>query len=471
MAGPPLSTHRTHRRFLEQFDAALLDYAPKYMKEQLEQLARECDQRLERQLLPRLHALLREIDQERDAFEQHKWDAARRLREHLTLLPLDAAVVEDAVAQLHTVNPRRLARLPTASSLALPTFDSASVSPPSTSASSENAFGTPDEDSCSQAPISPGSTPETLSEAAHELITEAQPWTPPTKSPTRENEVQAQVLAESSTVPCGLKRPKVDREDEGDVLSKRQRTTNEKTPGVVQPQVERRVAFPNLKINECIFRHAERKGFFVVRCNFCKPGYFTMPPLLYNRALKHFQKHDEAIPGGSREMTNEYIFEKFAIQVDGDEMASKYWIQEHLGDMPHTFVPVGSSGGTFHAEDMEETLCEDQEIEYAFSTPTPKFQESLRGRQSDREAEHEKPRRARRNVPRPDYAEMVANKDPWNASETETEKTSKPVNTTRSTSRKRRLTKPGFSSTSKTADTKKPFGYMSEPWPRRSAPR
>ncbi|KAI0548983.1 hypothetical protein F4679DRAFT_584966 [Xylaria curta] len=45
-----------------------------------------------------------------------------------------AAVAEDAVAQLHTINPRCLAHLPTASSLALPTFDSASVSSSGTSA-------------------------------------------------------------------------------------------------------------------------------------------------------------------------------------------------------------------------------------------------------------------------------------------------------------------------------------------------
>ncbi|KAI1735629.1 hypothetical protein F4680DRAFT_434618 [Xylaria scruposa] len=421
MAGPPVSTHRTHRRFLEQFDAAIIDFAPKYMKEQLEQLARECDQRLERQLLPRLHALLREIDQERDAFEQHKWDAARRLREHLTLLPLDAAVVEDAVAQLHAVNPRRLAHLPTASSLALPAFDSASLSPPGTSASSDSAFGTPDEDTSSHAPVSPRSTPETLSDAVQGSITQTQPWTLPTESPPCENEIQAQVLAERSTVSCGLKRLKVDGQDEGNVLSKRQRTINEKAPGVVQSQVERRIAFPNLETGECIFRHAERKGFFVVRCSFCKPGYFTAPPLLYNRALKHFQNHDKAIPSGEKEMTNEYIFEKFAIQVDGDEMASKYWIQEHLGEMPHTFVPVGSSRNKLHAEGIKEMMCRHQEIEYDFSTPSPNLRESFRGRQSDREAEHEKPRRARRNVPRPDYAEMIANKDPWNASETETE--------------------------------------------------
>ncbi|KAI0454172.1 hypothetical protein F5B21DRAFT_476870 [Xylaria acuta] len=456
MAGPPPSTQRTHRRFLDvQFNAALLDFAPKYMKNQLELLAHECDQRLERQLLPRLHAILREIDQERDAFEEQKRDAARRLREHLSLLPLEAAVVNDALGQLHAVTPRHLALLPTASSLTIPALESADVSAPSTSASSDGAFGTPDEDTSSQAPVSPGSTPETSSHAVQDSVTQAKPWAPPTKSSTLESEVQAQVLAESSTVACSPKRPKVDCQNESDVSSKRQRTASEKAPGVVQPLIERRVAFPNLMTGECIFRHAERKGFFVVRCDYCKPGFFTEPPLRYNRALKHFQKHDEVI-SDEEELTNEYIFENFAFQVDGDEMASKYWIREHLGEMPHTFVPVGSSGDTSQVDDTEDMARRHQEIEDAFSPPFPKLRESLRSRQSDHEAEHEKPRRARRNVPRPDYAEMVANKDPWNASEMEIEKTFKAVNTTRSTtSSKRRLTKPGFSSTSKTVDTKK----------------
>lgn len=80
-----------------------------------------------------------------------------------------------------------------------------------------------------------------------------------------------------------------------------------------------------------------------------------------------------------------------------------------------------SPGDTSQAYDVEDMVRRHQEIEDDFSPPFPKLRESLRSRQSDREAEHEKPHRARRNVPRPDYAEMVANKDPWNASEAEIE--------------------------------------------------
>lgn len=54
-----------------------------------------------------------------------------------------------------------------------------------------------------------------------------------------------------------------------------------------------------------------------------------------------------------------------------------------------------------------------QQVDDDFSPPFPKLREPARSRQSDRGEECEKPRRGRRNVPRPDYAEMVANKDPW----------------------------------------------------------
>ncbi|KAI0441600.1 hypothetical protein F4803DRAFT_411773 [Xylaria telfairii] len=414
MASPPNSTQRTRRPSLDvQFNAALLDFAPRYMKDQLEQLARECDQRLERQLLPRLHALLLEIDHERDAFQEQKRNAVSRLREHLHLLSLDAAVVDDAMGRLHAIAPRYLALIPTASSLPLDACNSASASASSTAASSDAVFGTPDGDTGSQAPVSPRSTPDST--------THANPWTTPTKSSGHESEIHAQALADGSTVPSPLKRPAVDDHNESDVSSKRQRTANEKALGVAHPQMDRRVAFPNLEIGECIFRHAERKGFFIVRCDYCEKGFFfTEAPLRYNRALKHFQKHDQAV-SDQEELTNEYIFEKFAFQVDGDEMASKYWIREHLTETPHTFVPVRSPGDTSQAYDAEDMVRRHQEIEDDFSPPFPKLRESLRSRQSDREPEHEKPRRARRNVPRPDYAEMVANKDPWNASEAEIE--------------------------------------------------
>ncbi|KAI1189735.1 hypothetical protein F5B17DRAFT_438654 [Nemania serpens] len=419
MADTPSSTQRTNRRLPDaRLNAALLDFAPRYMKDQLEHLARECDQRLERELLPRLRAILREIDHERDVFEEHKRDAARDLRNHLDLLRLDAAAVDDAIGQLRAVTPRYIALLPSASSLALPISAPASLSVRSTAASSDSAFNTtsntPEADTGSQDASSLTWTPEPSSHRAqHSNITE--------KPLSLESQVQAQVMAESSVVPWSPKRPNADRQKEGETAAKRQRTANENNNlGAAPPKIKRRVAFPNLMTGECIFRHVRRKGFFVVRCDYCESGIFTEPPLLYNRALKHFQKHGEAILDGE-ELTNEFIFKKFAFQVDGEEMASKYWIKEHLGAMPHTFVPLGSPVDASQAEDLEDVERRHQEIEDDISSPSLKLRESLRSRQSDGGDGHEKPRRTRRNVPRPDYAEMVANKGPWSAPETEVE--------------------------------------------------
>ncbi|KAI1125463.1 hypothetical protein F5Y10DRAFT_9053 [Nemania abortiva] len=467
MASTPPLTQRTRRSFLDaQLNAAFLEFAPKYMKDQLERLAQECDQRLERELLPELQAILRRIDRERDAFEEHKRDAARDLRSQLDLHQFDAAAVDDAIGELHAVAPRYLALLPSASSFALPISASTSLSETSATISSVRAFETPEADKVSQNAASAISTSETSNHSAQCSSDQTKLRTPATKPPSLDSQVQAQVIAESSIVSRSPKRARLSHQKESDTPSKHQATIKDNDLGD-----ERRVAFPNLKTGECIFRHAGRKGFFVVRCDYCEPGIFTEPPLLYNRALRHFQRHSE-VASNYGQLTNDIIFERFACQVDGGEMVSKYWIKEHLGAMPHTFSPTVSSKDISQANDAEDIVRKHQEIDDDFSPPSPKLRRSLWDHESDREKVHKKPRRTLRNLPRPDYAEMVANKDPWNAPEFEPERMVKTVDISRSTAPiKRRITKPGLSSSSRLADSKKPFGYMSEPWPRRSAPR
>lgn len=73
------------------------------------------------------------------------------------------------------------------------------------------------------------------------------------------------------------------------------------------------------------------------------------------------------------------------------------------------------------ADDPQDVERRHQEIENDISSPSRKLRESPRSRQSAGGDAHEKPRRTRRNVPRPDYAEMVANKGPWSTPEIETE--------------------------------------------------
>lgn len=367
----------THRQSLDvQLSAALLDFAPKYMKDQLEHLAYECDSRLEREFLPRLHALLRQVDEERDVFEKQKQDAARDLRDRLGLLRFDAAAVEQAIGQLDAIAPRHLALFPSASSLTLPVMASsltsasysASLSAPSTAASANDAFDDSPEtvsDSQAASSLSLESAPDASNQEASDSMTEPNLTNPS----SLDYAIQSFIAAKSSADTCSPKRTKTDPSTEDDPPCKRQRTADEKVcaaielvissmhltsfvdvsrtgeraqtkgsdcvsqsndrrygqsslPFLVQslevPDAHRNDSFDlrvaaNLRSRiECIFRHASLKGYFVIRCDYCESGIFTKPPLKYDRALKHFQAHSTI--SGETELTNDSIFERYARQ-------------------------------------------------------------------------------------------------------------------------------------------------------------
>lgn len=123
-------------------------------------------------------------------------------------------------------------------------------------------------------------------------------------------------------------------------------------------------------------------------------------------------------------------------------MVSKYWIKEHLGQPPHTcrlkalqlppqpgttpdlddvnkenllilvVVPGRSRSRTSQADGVSPRKRQETDKNY---TPSNKLRNPTVINESDEELEAEKqPRRTPRSVLRPDYAELVANKDPWN---------------------------------------------------------
>ncbi|KAI1322594.1 hypothetical protein F5Y16DRAFT_404302 [Xylariaceae sp. FL0255] len=415
-------------------NAAILHFAPQYMREKLERLAQECDQRLERDLVPQLQHLLRQIDDERRAFEEQKRELVQDLQSRLKLLRFDDDAVKNAIRQLRSVESRFLHLLPTAASLAAPVSTNVGVS------ISDRASG----------PIGrPHTSIETASISLNREITESAP--PPYSStsavpaPSFERELQAQVSIESATASQSPKRPRTEKSKDADKPSKRQKN-NEPHDGAKSNSAEitREVAFPNLETGECIFRHSQHEGYFVIRCDHCDRGTFTEPPLAYNRALKHFQRHNFTRADGE-ELTNEDIFDQFAYRVCGEGMASKYWIREHLGAAPHIYVPNKATRASLSTDELEEDMMrKHKEIDDDFYPPFPQARESPRSRSSDQGQDLEKPRRPLRNVPRPDYKEMVAGKDPWDAlAEVDSERTFTTIQVTHSTSSsKRRLVKP-----------------------------
>ncbi|KAI5856153.1 hypothetical protein GGS23DRAFT_438597 [Durotheca rogersii] len=319
------------------FDAALSHFASSFVKNELQQLTRKSDDTLARCHVPKLRRLLREVDRERQAFEENKERLIRDLRQKLELLQVDSDTIDAAVAELNPVAPKYLGIIPSASTL--------TIRPPTPVVSPvrDNYFSTVlAADHSSNTPLPALRDPDRgRSRSTNDLCSGSTNINvSPTIGPRIDDQAQNQVLSESSSVASqAQKRSGTETRDSDDRGLKRRKADGAKgTPPRAKSDIFRKIAFPNLETGERIFRHSERPGlYFVIRCNRpnCTVGFFTEPPLVYNRALKHFQNHGEKGPDGE-ELTNEYIFENFACQIEGASLVSKYWMKEHLGPSPHT---------------------------------------------------------------------------------------------------------------------------------------
>ncbi|KAI0173066.1 hypothetical protein GGR52DRAFT_571565 [Hypoxylon sp. FL1284] len=425
-----------------KFNNAISDFASSYVTEELQKIVRERDDALARSHVPKLRALLREVDHERQMFEQDKEQLIQRLRNQLELLQVDAAMIESTLADLNSMTPKYLSFIPSASTLTIrpPTpsmppvrdnyFDtvlgaeSISDEPPLATTALDRGVVDLPEDRCS--------SPTNINVS-------------PSIGRATDYQVQSQALSEDSVTIRATKQPRTEGGDSNEIGVKRQKLDSPKVPNRTQPDIFRKVAFPNLITGERIFRHAHRQGYFVIRCSQprCKTGFFTDPPLAYSRALRHFQGHGETGPDGE-ELSNEYIFDNFACEVEGTRLVSKYWMKEHLGLSPHTFVPGRSRARTSQADAANGHQRPENDKNH---TPSSKPQSTPIFNGKVEELQIEKPRRTPRSVPRPDYAELIANKDPWNLSDMDSDKTTrsskepprKVVNGTDRTSRSLRL--------------------------------
>ncbi|KAI1453362.1 hypothetical protein F4805DRAFT_378864 [Annulohypoxylon moriforme] len=314
------------------FNTAISDFASTYVKTELHQLARERDDALARSHVPKLRALLREVDQERQAFEQDKEKLIRGLRKKLELLEVDPDIIETTIAELTLVMPKYLSIIPSASTL--------TIRPPTPFLSPvrDNYFSTV----LGADPLSgpPPLASQILDQGTANTAKGRHPSptninVSPSTCPNVDRQTQNQIPSESSAANQTPKRASTD--GDGNSSAKRRRVDGGKILSRTQSDIFRKIAFPNLETGERIFRHVNRPGLYVIRCNRsnCQTGFFTDPPLAYNRALKHFQNHGETGQDGE-ELTNEYIFENFACEIEGSSMVSKYWIKEHLGPSPHT---------------------------------------------------------------------------------------------------------------------------------------
>lgn len=108
-----------HGNPVGKLNTAISDFASSYVRKELQQITRERDDALARSHVPRLRALLREVDDERQAFEQDKEKLIHGLRKKLELLEVDAAIIETTLAELNSVVPKYLSIIPGASTLTI----------------------------------------------------------------------------------------------------------------------------------------------------------------------------------------------------------------------------------------------------------------------------------------------------------------------------------------------------------------
>ncbi|KAI1496305.1 hypothetical protein F5X99DRAFT_424833 [Biscogniauxia marginata] len=450
-----------------KLSSAMSDFALSYVKQELLQLARERDDILGRTHVPKLRALLREVDKERDAFESDRQRLVRGLREKLELLQVDVSVVDAVVAELHSTTPKYLNVIPSATTLAIRPPTPVIASP----LRENNYFSTvlgADAQSHSSPPVLQSQNQQTPDRAIHHRSPMTEVHSSPKRATYVDRPIQAQIVAESPLASQSPKRPRVGGRNSNGASPKRQKVDSKKaSQETKRPEISRKIAFPNLETTECIFRHSDRKGYFVIRCNRpnCRSGFFTEPPLVYNRAIKHFQKHGDTGPDGE-ELTNDHIFDNFACEIEGSDLASKYWIKEHLGATPHTFTPGKPPRSKPSQIDIQTILHKQEELEKLDKDfmPTIKVRVSTSSRESDDdEPEPEKARRPARNVPRPDYAELVANKDPWSASDADSERTSLTGKVSRASSvSKRKSAKPNSTASPATSTTATPASSTSK---------
>ncbi|KAI1802106.1 hypothetical protein F4811DRAFT_422637 [Daldinia bambusicola] len=290
---------------------AISDFAASYVKKELQQLTRERDDELARSFVPKLRALLREVDKERQAYEQDKEKLILGLRKKLQLLEVDPDTIESTVSELILVTPKYLSVIPSASTL--------TIRPPTPFMSPirDNYFSTvlgadvlssiPPLASQVQDQGASSSIKDSSSSPTNINVS-------PNIGPSIDHQVQNQIQSENPMTNRAPKRANGDG-DSTTTNGKRRRVDGGKALSRSQSDIFRKIAFPNLETGERIFRHSDRQGFFVIRCNRpnCQSGFFTDPPLAYNRALKHFQSHGETGLDGE-ELTNEYIFENFACE-------------------------------------------------------------------------------------------------------------------------------------------------------------
>lgn len=102
---------------VDKLNNAMSNLAASFIKKELLQLTRECNEDLNRLHVPQLHALLVEVDKRRQSFEDAKNTMLQDLKVKLEAFNVDSGVIDSVITDLQNMRPAYLNVIPSASSL------------------------------------------------------------------------------------------------------------------------------------------------------------------------------------------------------------------------------------------------------------------------------------------------------------------------------------------------------------------
>ncbi|RYO89223.1 hypothetical protein DL766_004531 [Monosporascus sp. MC13-8B] len=474
-SGPGSGDHGSPNNKL---NGAISEFAASFIKKELEQLASDYDEVLARVHVPKIRHLLMEVDEKRQAFDDAKNGMVQTLRKKLEALEVDGSTINSALSDLQKMCPDYLDAIPRASVL--------NIRPgsPTTSSSSDSRLSSPGDsldiaiDQDNSASLTQPVDDENPNVDGHR------------RSPNKvggnsragmniDRDVEEQPMAETLGTKNSQKRSRDEafesETDEGMPLRKGLATKT----GINFP---RKISAEEVNPEEIVFQHSGLKGYYVIRCDqaSCASLHFTEPPLIYRRAVKHFERHrSDNASEPVKELTEQEVFENYAIEVKGVEDESREWLAAHTGGKPHIFTPKPRrvSAGIKQGDSAKKTRKEPEDKNYTPSTHASSLISANDSHDDEYELETENPRRHLRRVPRQDYAELVMGKSARDIPATTFSDfgraSSRSATTTEETDTRSTPKSEGFKSPNsrfKLMDASKPFGYFGE-WPRRSAPR
>lgn len=120
MASEPALDHGSPN---SKLNSAISDFAASFIKRELQQLTRECDEMLGNVHVPKIRSLLVEVDQERQVFEDARKKMLQNLHKKLKALEVDDNTIDSTISELQAMYPAYLNAIPksTVLSVHLPT--------------------------------------------------------------------------------------------------------------------------------------------------------------------------------------------------------------------------------------------------------------------------------------------------------------------------------------------------------------